>query len=438
MTKDFHRRFFIGAGLLFSTALPTFSAQAAGFYIQEQSVSGLGSAFSGSTTNMKDASTVYFNPAGMTQLSGTRLQTAFHIISPNAQLTNTGSTAPVTGIAINGGPGDNPYDPTPVPNGYFTHQVDDNVWIGLSVTAPFGLANEYDQRWFGRYDSIKTELEVLDMQPTVAYKVSDRLSLGAGLNIQHARAELTNAVFAGVTEGVSTLEGDDIAAGFSLGAQYKPWQKTTLGASYHSGIAHKLEGTASVTGTTIANFGVNGEANLDLPDIAQIGISHDLNDRLTLQGQATWFKWSNFKDIRTVTNDPIAIAALGIYRSPGQTLSNVVQGYEDTWAFAAGAEYKLDPDWTLRTGMQFDQTPTTDQYRTSRTPDGDRTWLSGGATYNISERVSVDFAGTYIWIADGTIDLDRNNAFSTAVQTDVKAKTEGDVGIISMGLNFKF
>lgn len=427
------------------TLLSSQAVKAAGFYIQEQSVSGLGSAFSGSVTNMNDPSTIYFNPAGMTNLDGTQAQLGAHLLVPNSELTDTGSSG-LFGAAITGGDGGNPYDPTPVPNGYLSHQINNQFWAGIGVSAPFGLANEYDEDWFGRFDSIKTDLTVIDIQPTLAFKVSDKLSLGAGLNIQHADAELTSAAAAGPgpfpfgagTEGVSTLEGDDWSYGYSLGLQYSPFESTTFGASYRSAISHELDGKIGATGTTIADFSVDGTADLDLPDIATFGVAHDVNDKWTLQGQATWFGWNNFQDITAITDESFSLLGGGLNFSPGDTVSSVVQNYQTTWAFALGAEYEYDEEWTFRGGAQFDETPTTDLYRTSRTPDGDRTWLSGGATYAINDRLNLDLAATYIFIEDQEIDVSRNNSFSSNLQTEVEADTEGNVGILAVGLTYKF
>ena len=420
-------------------ALYSLPVKAAGFYIQEQSVSGLGAAFSGSTTNLNDPSTMYFNPAGMTKLQGTQVQAGVHLLVPSSELTDTGSTQNALiggGGAIGGNDGGNPYDPTPVPNGFVTHQINDRLWAGIGVTAPFGLANKYDDNWFGRYDSLKTELTVLDIQPTVAFKFNDELSLGAGINIQYADAELTNAA-SDTAEGVGTLKGDDWSLGFTLGAQFTPTNSTTIGASYHSAVGHELEGRTSVTGTSFNNFDVKGHAALDLPDIAKFGVKQDINDRWRVMGQATWFGWNNFHEIKTVVNESFSTVG-GNSRAAGALLSNTVQNYQTTWAFAVGAEYDYSDDWTFRSGMQFDETPTTDLYRTSRTPDGDRTWLSGGATYNINDQWALDMAATYIWIEDEDINVTRNNTFSTVTATTVSAETEGNVGIVALGLTYKF
>ncbi|MCB1532072.1 MAG: outer membrane protein transport protein [Alphaproteobacteria bacterium] len=391
-------------------------AAAAGFYIQEQSVSGLGSAFSGSATNLNDPSTIYFNPAGMTSLPGTQTQLGAHILLPNADLTDTGSG----GLsAANTGDGGNPYDPTPIPNGYISHQLNGNTWIGLGVSAPFGLASEYDDGWFGRFDSTETELTTIDIQPTVAFKVNDQLSVGLGVNVQYADAKLENAVFGG-TEGTATLEGDDWSYGYNLGLQYRPFDGTTFGASYRSAISHELEGDIVIVNSTALDRNDSASADLDLPDVATFGLSQRLNDQWTLMGQASWFGWNNFESIAPMPDTGAAIAP-------------TVQNYQTTWAFAAGAEYEYSDAWTFRGGVQFDETPTTDEYRTSRTPDGDRTWVSLGATYTWNDRIDLNMAATYIDIADEQISLSRNGGLAT-----VSADTEGHVGIVALGVNYKF
>ncbi len=184
------------------------TADAAGFYIKEQSVTGLGRAFAGESAVAEDASTIFFNPAGMTRLQGPEATAGVHLLVPRADLENRGSSSSVRTPAgaptrpISGSDGGNPYDPTPVPNAYFAYPLmDRDLWVGLGVSAPFGLANKYDADWFGRYDSIETDLLTIDIAPSVAYKVLDWVSIGGGIDIQYADAKLTNAFFAGPATG---------------------------------------------------------------------------------------------------------------------------------------------------------------------------------------------------------------------------------------------
>lgn len=396
-------------------AIQVNNANAAGFYIQEQSTSGLGSAFAGQVATPRDSSTVYFNPAGMTKLKGSHANFGVNIISPSAKLTNTGSVIPLGGAT--GGNGGNPYDPTPIPNGSISHEfIEDRVWIGISVSAPFGLANEYDKGWFGRFDSTKTRLTTTDIQPSFAVKVNDKLSIGGGVNIQYVDANLEKTVNLGAGETTSILNGDDMSIGYNFGLLYEPIEGTTFGAHYRSGINHKLEGRVDIIGT--ANFVAT--ANLNLPEILQFGFNHKVNDKLSLLGGATWYGWNSFREIR-------------VLNAAGGEVSNTIQGYKNTWAFAVGTEYEYSDKWTLRAGYQFDATPTTDEFRTTLTPDGDRNWVSTGATYKFNDRISLDLAVTYIDIANETINVSRNSNLAT-----IKADTKGNVGIAALGLNYRF
>ena len=426
MTSFSLKKGLLMAGIAVIATSAAQQAQAAGFYIQEQSVQGLGSAFSGSVSNLHDPSTIYFNPAGMTQLQGYQAQAGVNLLVPTSKINDRGSTPPAT--ATLGGASGNPYDPTPVPNGYLSAELGNGFWAGIGITAPFGLANEYKDGWFGRFDSTKTELTVIDIQPTVAYKINDMISIGAGVNFQHSDADLQNKVMLGAaTEGTSRLTGTDWGYGYSIGIQFKPMESTTIGLDYKSEVHHDMDGRIRITNAAGAIVGAgtlstDGSAKLTTPDHLTLGVSHKCNDRLTVQGQATWFGWNNFDNITA-------------YRDSGALASRVDQNYQTTWAFAVGAEYAASEAWTLRGGVQFDETPTTDLYRTSRTPDGDRTWLSLGATYNLNSAWDLDMAATYIFIDEEEINLTRTTATGNSV---IRGETEGNVGIFALAATYKF
>ncbi len=401
---------------ILSLSLYSTSTQAAGFYIQEQSVSGLGNAFAGQVATPRDSSIVYFNPAGMTHLKGTNANIGVHVIAPSSDMTNNGSIIPLAGAT--GGDGGNPYDPTPIPNGSISHEaIEDTLWLGLVVSAPFGLGSDYGQEWFGRYDSTKTHLKTIEVTPSFAYKVNNALSIGGGISYQHADATLENMINVGTGDTVAQLKGDDQSFGWNVGLLYEPIEGTLIGAHYRSNVDHDLEGFLTApTGVFAAT------AELDLPNIAQIGINQRINDKWSVQAGATWFGWNSFDNISAVS-------------AANTQLSRTEQNYQSTWAFAVGGEYKMDEKWTFRAGYQFDETPTTNEYRTSRTPDGDRHWFAAGTTYTINDKMSLDFAATYIDVAKETINVTRN---VTAAPATVRANTDGYVGIMAVGLNYKF
>ncbi len=400
--------------------------QAAGFYIQEQSVKGLGTAFAGSTTSLDDASTVYFNPAGMTKLERMQLNIGVDILAPDAKIKDTGTVNAVGGTNPTG----NPYSVTPVPHAFAVVPLEDltglPLWAGIGITAPFGLGSDYTDGSFAQFDSTDTHLKTMNIAPSIAYKATDWLSLGAGLDIQQADGNLKSAVFVGgpTSVGESQLTGDDWSFGYNVGLQAKPafLPNTEIGLHYRSAISHTLEGEVNIAGTgSAADSTQNGEADLDLPDILTFGIAHDITPATRVMGQATWFGWNNFQEIKAINPDT------------GVTISNVTQNYENTMAFAIGAEHDFNDKLTVRAGYQYDETPTNDTFRTTRTPDGDRNWFSGGASYKLNDAIDLDFAATYIDISKENINLVRNGGVS-----NISATSEGNVKIFSAGLNYKF
>ncbi|MGH1404049.1 MAG: OmpP1/FadL family transporter [Alphaproteobacteria bacterium] len=418
----YHKKFLT---LLSGAALVALTPQAyaAGFYIQEQSVSGLGNAYAGQVAKSRDSSVVYYNPAGMARLKQNSANVGVHIIAPSANITDTGTTNAFG--AVGGGSG-NPYDPTPVPNFNMSYEaVEDTLWLGLAVSAPFGLANDYGNEWFGRFDSTATELTTYDIQPSIAYKINEKLSIGGGVNLQHASAKLESVINQGAGDLNSILDGkDNISFGYNFGMMYEPMPGTVLGAHYRSSIHHSLKGDVTsrnaTTGAIVPGVTYDATVQLNLPEIVQLGIDQKINDKLSVQAGATWFGWNSFNEIRVVD-------------SSGARADNVTtQNYQTTWAFSVGGEYELNEDWTLRAGYQYDETPTTDEFRTTRTPDGDRHWFATGATYNINDDLSLDMAAVYISVSEENINLTRNSL------NTVSAQSEQDIGIISVGLNYKF
>lgn len=404
------------------------TADAAGFYIKEQSVTGLGRAFAGESAVSEDASTIFFNPAGMTRLQGPEASAGVHLLVPRADLENRGSSSssPAGTLPIGGSDGGNPYDPTPVPNAYFAYPVmGRDLWVGLGVSAPFGLANKYDANWFGRYDSIETDLLTINIAPSVAYKVLDWVSIGGGIDIQYADAKLVNAVFAGPTapDVISNVEGDDWAVGYNVGVLFEPLPTTRVGVHYRSRIDHTLEGDVKLTQAGALRSNLPGTADLDLPDIIAVGFAHDVTPALTVMAEYNWYGWSSFKEIR--------VKRSGL---PDQV---VTQNYEDTFSVAVGAQYKLNDEWTVRSGFQYDETPTVDGFRSTRTPDGDRYWLSAGLSYDVSDNFTVDVAYTHIFISDSDVNT-RQPGAAPVLSTNTRASLESSVDIFAAALRYKF
>lgn len=418
------------------------SANAAGFFIQEQSVRGLGAAFAGVSALPKDASTIFYNPAGMTRLTpGTHFTTGIHGIFASSELTDTGSTVDPAGAFPSGpigGSNDDPFDPILVPNLYAAHSLSDDLWIGLGISSPFGLGNEYNNDdFFGRFNSTESSLLTIDIAPSVAYQINDRVSLGGSVNIQYAKADLESAIPDPTgpgnvaAEGFQELEGQDWSASYTIGALIEATDKLDIGLNYRHNVSHTLDGHLlvdlpdNIAGGIIVNN--LGTANLNLPSIASIGAAYEYDDKLTLLGQVNHFGWASFDDITVRFDAPNPL--------DGSTSATVQQDYKNTFSIALGAEYEYDDKWTFRGGVQYDETPTGSE-RSTLIADADRYWIAGGASYQWSDNLSLDFGATYINVADESIDLSETEAGGSLVNT--RADIDADIAIVSFGLNYRF
>ena len=370
----------LASGLLgFSSA-----ASSAGFSLIEESASGLGNAFAGGAASAEDASTVFFNPAGMTRLSGTHLSIVMHAIKPTVRFSNAGSA----GTGVNGGDAGSW---ALVPNFYVVTELSPTLRAGLGISSPFGLKTDYDANWIGRFQAIKSDMKTININPALAYKINDQLSVGAGLNAQYISAELTNAVrLPGNAEGFAQVKGDDWSFGYNLGVLYEVNQSTRFGLAYRSDVRHKLEGDVTFSGPFV--FAQNGPINAEitLPETVSLSAFRQINPQWAVMSDVTWTRWSRFQELR-------------ILRSTGALVSLTPENWEDTYRFAIGASYQQSDKLKLRGGAAYDQAPVTDSNRTARIPDADRTWLSVGASYQFTATSSIDVGYAHVFVANAAI-----------------------------------
>jgi long-chain fatty acid transport protein len=398
----------------------------AGFAIMEQSVTGLGRAFAGSAAVAEDASTIFFNPAGLTYLSHSEFATGLNFISPESDFSNNGSTLP---SALGGGPisgnGDNGGKLGIVPNLYYAHRLNDRMVAGIGISAPFGLVTEYDDDWVGRYHAIKSELLTVNINPSFAFQTTEKLSLGFGINLQYAELELTQAVdFAAVCaatsvtacaapqsfDGKVNVPADDWSWGYNLGLMYQATEATRIAIAYRSKISHHFRGkgtfdipdnsavqtVASATGFTDGS--VNG--HVALPESASFALHHQINDKWAIMGDASWTRWSRFQEL---TINSVDSARLN---------SSKEEKWSNNMRYGIGITYLHNDSWTFRSGIAYDETPVSDQYRTPRIPDEDRKWLAVGASYKYSHNIMLDAGYTHIFVSDPTVDDTDDNGYS--------------------------
>lgn len=348
-------------------------ASAAAFQLWEQNASGLGNAYAGSAAVADNASTVFFNPAGMTQLTGFQLSAGVVGVGPSYEFRNDGSSA----TGNNGGDAGGWHA---VPNLYLSGRVTDRLSLGFGVSAPFGLATEYDSGWIGRSQSIKSEIRTINFNPSVAYRVNDKLSLGFGVNYQKIDAELTNSL--------SRLKGDDSAWGWNVGALFTLSPAMRVGLSYRSSIKYTLEGTMNGT--------VPVRADVELPDTAILSVWQQVSDRWEAMGDLSYTRWGTLRSLNVVS------------RASGATLGTESFNYDNAWRVAWGAAYKASDAAKLKFGIAYDRTPVKDSDRSARVPDNSRLWLSLGGQWNAGRYGKVDLGYSYLYVRDPDINMTKN------------------------------
>lgn len=353
---------------------------AAGFQLSEQSAIQMGRAMAGAGIVGDDLSAVHYNPAGMTLLSGTRMQATGTWVAVN--LDYEGDSGQSENGRLKG---------QIIPAGFITHQINDSLWAGLGLTVPYGMGTEYGEGWEGKSRGTESMILTFDINPNLAWKVNEKLSVGGGISLQYAKAELGM----GMGPMQANVKGDSWAWGWNVGLMFQPVETVRLGLAYRSNISHNADGHTTLNnvpvktdnGLVLTNIRSDMEVRIKTPDTITFSATWEATDALRLSGTARWSKWSNFHSL-DVQNLDLA--------GPQFSSTVVENNWDDTWFFSVGADYKLNGQWTIRGGVAYDQGPVENQYRMAVIPDTDRVWFSGGASYKYTDNLTFDFGATYI------------------------------------------
>lgn len=382
------------------------TAGASGFQLLEQNASGLGNAYAGSTTSTDNASTIFYNPAGMTELQNREFATGLTLIKPSYKFRNNGSNVSPATTGNDGGDAGNL---AALPNAYFSMALAGDWYAGVGFGSPFGLSTHYDPDWVGRFHSIEFDVKTYNINPSLAWRVTDALSLGVGLNWQRMEAKyermaavassaLPSAYWPLVQNTHVTLDATSEAWGWNAGGLLKLGSGTKLGLSYRSAIKHDLSGTLKSSNQTISPD-VLASASLKLPDTLIASVSQQIGPNWELLGDVSRTGWSKIDSI-AIMRDSGAQA--------GSTAQTLDAHFRDTWRVALGATQRLDDRWKLRYGVAWDQTPVRNAAsRLVSLPDNNRLWLTLGAGYAIDKASRIDVGTAYLIVKDTAIDNDQ-------------------------------
>lgn len=393
-------------------------ASAGGFAVREQSTELQGMSFAGAAAGSIGLGSMFFNPATVTQHDGFVSDSNLALIIASSEANGATGTGPGSGSSGNIGSG-LLGSVAPVPASYYSYQWNEMTYLGFSLNAPYGLETE-SSAWLGGPHGFKSRITNIVGTPTVGFKVSENLSLAAGVQVSYLDGRLTTA-FPGTLATLTEVEGDDFGVGFVAGLAFDLAEHTTFGIGFRSEIEHTLDGdfrAYAVPGVLAA--AVPMKADVTLPAQATVSLSHQLNEQFKVAASAEWTDWSTLQSL------VIQTTALG----------NIPQTFDwkDGWFFSLGGEYAYNEALTLRAGVAYELTPVTDTHRGPRVPDNDRVWLSAGATYDWNDWITLHGAYTHIFIKDGNVNLPA----TAAVPFSLMASFEQSVDIVSVGATMKW
>ncbi len=428
------------------------SAQAAGFQLNETSTSLQGTAMAGSAAQINDVSAMFSNPATLSTLNGLQAYVGASQIFPNMSMAGGEAVhtfnVPGTPLSsftttVSGDTHRNNLNKSVfIPNGYIGwHFFDNKFSVGVAVLEPYYMSNNYSRDSVLRFAAVKSEINSVNINPSIAYQINEQWSLGVGFQAQYLKTEFTN--FNGIYTASpaldtyltatrpSYIEGDNWGYGYTLGALYQPNQLTRLGIGYRSQISSRQMGYAeqymlpgellvqAPADTFLANVESYATTNLKTPAILTMSAARDINE-WTVKATAQVSFWSGMNRFNIETPDGFDQLSVGPMK------------WRDAWFGALGVDYRVNPSWVARGGIAYDETPISKRYNDPRFPDAGRVLLNFGLSYVVNKYLSFDGAYSHIFMNEQRLHatqmaLGESSRVQEVNQVSAKYKGSGDV-----------
>ena len=388
-------------------------AQAGGFINQSQSTVFNGMGYAGYAAPGTSPSAMFLNPATMIEFRRFTTENNFSGVFPTTKITGTGAL----GSKSSGDIGQDAL----VPASYFIMPLNESLSVGLAVNSPYGLTTKPDLPWGGQTNSTTTKARTYTFTPSIAYRASDTLSFGLGVQVQYFKATFLSGGSPNPVVDRAGFKGDGWGYGITAGLTWKPMAGTAIGIGYRSRIDQEIEGNYVGTGNLASLNGSAISGTLKLPDRLNVSLRQTITPDVDILASVEWHNWSRIKE--AAFSGPLVASAPSPLRAARFN-------YDDAWFFALGSEYKWSKDLTVRGGIAYELSPVTTDVRSTRLPDNNRLWLSTGASYKLTERVTMNASYSRVFVKDANINIQVGVGSSTAYTGQSKAH----VDILSLGL----
>lgn len=405
--------------------------QAGGFALREQSAYGQGVSFAGVAAG-GSLSSMFWNPAIMTQYYGKAIESNVSLIIPQASHSYSASTLATSSAAYRNTPGDSGNDEV-VPSMYASWQLSPQFWLGLSVNSPFGLSVNFPTMWAGAGYGQDSALKSYNASPSIGFKVNDMLSIAVGLQVQYMTVSYKTLTVA-ATGQFATISGNGWSYGFTAGATITPLPGTVIGIGYRSALNQDIDGTLTTSSTVPGTTTGSVNLTLNLPDTLTVGLRQRITDRFTMMAGFEWSNWSRIGTARLYSGN-------GGNATIGGSAVTFPFEYSDGYFYSLGGEYIINPSWTVRAGIAFEKSPVTDGVRTPRLPDNDRMWYSAGLGYKPPQfpGVTVDLGYSFIDVKDTSVSLGAGTGNPWTNGTGVyTGSVNSNIHILSFGFRYQW
>lgn len=362
--------------ILSAAILVPVMAHAGGLYMYETGTSDIGFAGAGTAARAEDASTVYANPAGMTRLQGNQLTVAGQVLYGDAEFKQDGQ-----GLLTGSNPG-NAIGWMPGGSAYYSHGISDRLKLGMAFYGNYGLALKFGSQWAGRNLMDQTVLMAGTLQPTVAYRVNDQWSLGAGLTANYGYFKLQRVEIAGTGKKFDAQD-HDWQYGARLGVMFEPSKTTRIGVVWTSEIEYNFDVDMTIRGILPGvTHTFPTKINTYAPQQLMASAYHRLNDRWAITGNLGWQEWSKFSQSSAEAFGSTATSSLKV---------------QDTWHVALGAQYQYNAKTRVNAGVAYDNSMYKSQNQTSFALPNGTTWRFGtGVQYVLSPQSDLGLAFEYL------------------------------------------